>query len=83
MVKWKDSWLEAEDSNGVKLNLWFEKDDEYHGYCKLCSCNTQGTQAFLQHPQKKKHKGISDIRFSTSQVHISGKAESSTSTEME
>ena len=33
-------------------------------------------QAFTQHCQKKRHKGISDIRFSTSWVHISGKAES-------
>ena len=72
--------LEAEDSNGVRLNLWLWKDDEYHGYCKLCSCqikfNTQGAQAFTQHSQKKKCKGISDVRFSTSQVHISGEAES-------
>ena len=86
MLKWKDSWLEAEDSNGVRLKLWLRKDDEYHGYCKLCRCqvkyNTQGAQAFTQHSQKKKNKGISDIRFSTSQVHISGKAESSKSTEM-
>ena len=35
MVKWKDSWLEAEDINGVTLNLWLQKDDEYYGYCKL------------------------------------------------
>ena len=67
MVKWKDSWLEAEESNGVRLNLWLRKDDEYHGYCKLCRCqvkyNTQGAQAFTQHSQKKKHKDISDIRF--------------------
>ena len=86
MVKWKDFWLEAEDSNGVRSNLWLRKDDEYHGYFKLCSCqvkfNTQGVQAFTQHSQKKKHKGISDIKVSTSQVHISGKAESSTFTEM-
>lgn len=31
MVKWKDSWLKIEDSNGVRLNLWLQKDDEYHG----------------------------------------------------
>ena len=30
MVKWKDSWPEPEDSNGVRLNLWLRKDDEYH-----------------------------------------------------
>ena len=86
MVKSKDSWLEAEDSNGVRLNLWLQKDDEYHGYCKLCrcqvKCNTQSAQAFTQHSHRKKHKDISDIRFSPSQVHISGKAEWSTSTEM-
>ena len=75
--------MEAEDSNGVRLNLWLWKDDEYHEYCKQCRCqvkyNTQGTQAFTYHSQKKKLEDISDIRFSTSQVCISGKAESSTS----
>ena len=69
----------------MRLNLWLQKDDDYHGYCKLSRCqvkyNTQGAQAFTQHSQKKKHKDISD-RFSTSQVHISGKAESSTFTEL-
>ena len=52
MIKWKDSWLEAENSKGVRLNLWFLEDDEYHEYCKLCSCqvkcNSQGSQAFTQ-----------------------------------
>ena len=64
----------------VRLNLWLRKDDEYHGYCKLCSCqvkySTQGAQAFTQHSQRKKNKEFSDIKFSASQMHISGKAES-------
>ena len=63
MVRWKDPRLEAEDSNGVRLNLWLQKDDNYHEYCKLCRCQ------------------VSD-RFSTPQVHVSGKAESSTSTKL-
>ena len=53
MVKWKDSWLEAEDSNcnwGKMMNIT--------GYCKLRRCqvkyNTQAAQAFTQHSQKKK-----------------------------
>ena len=85
MGKWKGCLLEAEDSNGVRLNLWLQKDDEYHEYCKLCSCQVkyfiQGARAFTQHSQKKKQKKISDIRFSTSQVHISGKADSLPSTD--
>ena len=86
MAKWKHSWLEAEDSNSVRLNLWLQKDDEYHGADKLCSFQvkyfTQGVQAFTQQSQKKKHKQTSYIRFSNSQVHISGKVESSLSTEV-
>ena len=78
-------FVEAEDSNGVRLNLWLQKDDEYHEYCKLCSCQVkyfiQGARAFTQDSQKKKQKKISDIRFSTSQVHISGKADSLPSTD--
>ena len=86
MVKWKDSWLKAKNSNSVRLNLWLQKDDEYDGYCKLCCCQvkyyTQGAQKFTQHSQRKKHKEISDIRFSTSQVHNSRKAESPPSTDV-
>ena len=71
MVKWKDSWPEPEDSNGVRLNLWLRKDDiiDNVSYADTKSnIILQVHRHSLSTPKRKKHKDISDIRFSTSQV---------------
>ena len=81
MVKWSDTWLKLVDANGIEVGCWAAKYDVDNFKCTLCgvtnSFKKQGFHALKQHSTKRKHKSISDIRFSKSAVHLAVPSEPS------
>ena len=81
MVKWSDTWLKLVDANGIVVGCWAAKYDVDNFKCTLCgvtnSFKKQGCHALKQHSTKRKHKSISDIRFSKSAAHLAVPSEHS------
>ena len=82
MVNWCEAWLNLKDKNNVELSLWLSRLSNTHAYCNLCAKSlkyaSQGSQSFMNHSSTSDHKGVSDARFSSNQVHIAVKRKQTT-----